>query len=57
MRVGAGIIHGKIIGNDRQIIKDTAFASPWLHIEAALANGMHMPCLIVYDEGICRDGP
>lgn len=56
MRVGAGIIHGKIIGNDRQIIKDTAFASPWLHIEAALANGMHMPCLIVYDEGICRDG-
>lgn len=32
------------------------FSSPWLHIEVALANGMQMPCLIIYEKNICRDG-
>ena len=32
------------------------YSSPWLHIEAALASGRQMPCLILYDKNLCRDG-
>lgn len=54
--VESGNIHKDVEGKDNQIIKDKAFASPWLHIETALANGKQMPCLIVCDENLCRDG-
>lgn len=54
--VDAGVIHKDVAGNDQQTIEKKIYASPWLHIEAALANVKQMPCLIVGDENLCRDG-
>lgn len=56
LNVTSGYIHKNVEGNDRKEIKSTSFPSPWLHIEAALANGRQMPCLIIYEENLCRDG-
>ena len=55
--IESGHIHKNIVGNDnKKITEATAYPSPWLHIEAALANGMQMPCLIIYADNIYRDG-
>ena len=55
--IESGHIHKNIVGDDHKEITETiAYPSPWLHIEAALANGMQMPCLIIYADNICRDG-
>lgn len=56
LEVESGFIHKNVEGNDRKIIENKTFSSPWLHIEAALANGKQMPCLIIYDNDLCRDG-
>ena len=56
MDVDAGVIHKGVSGGDQQTIEKKIYASPWLHIEAALANVKQMPCLIVGDENLCRDG-
>lgn len=56
LHVNAGHIHKNIIGEDCQVIKDKIFASPWLHIETAIANGKRMPCIIIYDKDLSRDG-
>ena len=56
LNVISGIIHKNVEGNDRKEVKSIEFSSPWLHIEAALANGKQMPCLIVYEKNLCRDG-
>jgi len=54
--VESGVIHQNVVGNDHQVIKDKNYASPWLHIETALANGKQMPCLIIYDQDLQRNG-
>lgn len=54
--VHSGTIHKNLIGNDRQTVENKVFTSPWLHIETALANVKQMPCLIIYDRNLCRDG-
>lgn len=51
-----GVIHQNVIGNDHQNIKNMNFASPWLHIETALANGKQKPCLIIFDMDLQRNG-
>lgn len=51
-----GYIHEHVTGKDRKEINCKLYSSPWLHIEAALANGRQMPCLIIYDNDLCRDG-
>ena len=51
-----GVIHQNVVGNDHQVLRKMAFASPWLHIETALANGKHKPCLIIYDQNLQRNG-
>ena len=56
MRVEAGFIHKNIIGDDHKEIDSAILASPWLQIEAAIANSKRMPCLIVYDKGLLREG-
>ena len=56
LNVVNGFIHEHVEGEDRKEIKYKLYSSPWLHIEAALANGMQMPCLIIYDKNLCRDG-
>lgn len=56
LHVNKGRIHENIVSSDSVAIDDKWFASPWLHIEAAIANGKGIPCLIIYDEDLCRDG-
>ena len=56
LNVSDGCIHENVVGKDRIEIKDGLYSSPWLHIEAALANIRQMPCLIIYDRKLCRDG-
>lgn len=59
MSVEKGCIHKDIVdstSNDRQNVNNAKLVSPWLHIEAALANGKSMPCLIIYDKDLFRDG-
>lgn len=56
LNVESGFIHKNVKGNDRKVIEKKTYPSPWLHIEAALANGKQMPCLIIYEENLCRDG-
>lgn len=51
-----GFIHEHVAGDDRKAIENKLYSSPWLHIETALANGLQMPCLIIYDKDLCRDG-
>ena len=54
--VDHGNIHRNVVGEDNQEIENKIFASPWLHIETALANGKQMPCMVVCDDKLCRDG-
>lgn len=56
LNVVSGFIHKNVQGKDRKIIDNQTYPSPWLHIEAAMANGKQMPCLIIYDNSLCRDG-
>lgn len=56
LNVSSGTIHKNVEGDDRKTVENKAFTSPWLHIETALANDKHMPCLIVYDKNLWRDG-
>lgn len=56
LNVVKGFIHEHVEGEDRKEIDKQLYSSPWLHIEAALANGRQMPCLIIYDKNLCRDG-
>lgn len=56
LNVVKGRIHEHVEGQDRKEIDNKLYSSPWLHIEAALANGRQMPCLIIYDKELCRDG-
>lgn len=56
LNVSAGCIHKNLKGKDRKEVKNCIYSSPWLHIEAALANGKQIPCLIIYEENLCRDG-
>ena len=56
LNVVKGYIHEHVEGKDRKEIDNKLYSSPWLHIEAALANGRQMPCLIIYDKDLCRDG-
>lgn len=56
LKVNSGVIHMNVIGDDHQTINEANFASPWLHVETALANGRQMPCLIIYDKDLHRDG-
>ena len=56
LNVASGFIHKNVKGNDRKELKNNTYSSPWLHIEAALANGRQIPCLIIYEESLCRDG-
>jgi len=44
-------------GSDQESkIVNTAFASPWLHIEAALARSMDMPLIIFKDQSLKNEG-
>lgn len=56
LNVVNGYIHEHVEGEDRKEIAHKLYSSPWLHIEAALANGRQMPCLIIYDKDLDRDG-
>lgn len=56
LNVVKGFLHEHVEGEDRKEIINGSFSSPWLHIETALANGKQMPCLIIYDKNLCRDG-
>lgn len=56
LHVNKGCIHENIVSSDSVVVDNKWFASPWLHIEAAIANGQNIPCLIIYDEDLCRDG-
>ena len=59
LSVDKGCFHKGLVDStnkDHQEIENVKFASPWLHIEAAMANGKNMPCLIIYDKGLRRDG-
>lgn len=56
LNVSSGFIHKEVEGDDKKTVKNKVFTSPWLHIETALANEKHMPCLVVYDKNLWRDG-
>ena len=56
LEVTSGCIHKNVIGNERKIIQDKIFTSPWLQIETAIANVKQKPCLIIYDKDLYRDG-
>ncbi len=59
LSVDKGWIHKGMVdctNNDHKELENKKFVSPWLHIEAALANGKSMPCLIIYDKDLYRDG-
>lgn len=56
LKVQDGYIHKDIVGKDYKQLNDIVLASPWLHIEAALANSNEIPCLIIYDQDLLRDG-
>lgn len=59
MSVQKGCFHKNIVdssSDDCKEVTDGKLASPWLHIEAALANSKSMPCLIIYDKDLLRDG-
>ncbi len=56
IQVLSGYLHKNSTGNDRKIIRNETFTSPWLHIETALAHMKQKPCLIIFDEGMSRDG-
>lgn len=56
LNVVKGFIHEYVEGEDRKEINTNLYSSPWLHIEAALANVRQIPCLIIYDKNLCRDG-
>ena len=56
LKVENGVIHQNVVGTDHQVLNNKNYASPWLHIETALANGKQMPCLIIYDEDLQRNG-
>lgn len=56
LKVETGVIHQNVVGSDHQVISNLNFASPWLHIETALANGRQIPCLIIYDHDLKRNG-
>lgn len=59
MSVEKGCIHKDIVDSaskDRQVVNNAKLVSPWLHIETALANSKSMPCLIIYDKDLFRDG-
>jgi hypothetical protein len=56
LNVVNGFVHEHVEGEDRKEIINGSFSSPWLHIETALANEKQMPCLIIYDKNLCRDG-
>ena len=56
LKVDTGVIHQNVVGSDHKVINNMSFASPWLHIETALANGKQKPCLIIYDQDLQRNG-
>jgi hypothetical protein len=56
LEVTEGYLHKKIVSNDRKELHKTSIVSPWLHIETALANYNGIPCLIIYDHNVLRDG-
>ena len=56
LEVTEGYLHKKIVSNDRKVLNKTSIVSPWLHIETALANNKGIPCLIIYDNNVLRDG-
>lgn len=56
LNVVKGFIHEHVESEDRKEIDKNSYSSPWLHIEAALANVRQMPCLVIYDKHLYRDG-
>lgn len=55
--INKGHVHENVVNsNDYKIINNSTYASPWLHVETALANNKRMPCLIIYDANLYRDG-
>lgn len=56
MQIADGCLHKDIDSVDRKPLSNVSLVSPWLHIEAAIANSKNMPCLIIYDKNLFRDG-
>lgn len=56
LSVERGCLHKDMISDDRKQMDNMVLPSPWLHIEAAIANGKEIPCLIIYDQDLYRDG-
>lgn len=56
LKVNSGVIHNEVESEDQHGVENVVFASPWLHIETALANEKHIPCLIIFENNLCRDG-
>lgn len=51
------INQGNMVGRSSSSINDEEHISPWLQIEAALANALYkLPCMIVAEEGVCCNG-
>lgn len=56
IEVSSGYVHKDVVGNDKKRLENVSLVSPWLHVEAALANEEKMPCLIIYDKNLYSDG-
>ena len=56
MQITDGCLHKDMDSMDRKPLSNVSLVSPWLHIEAAIANSKNMPCLIIYDKNLFRDG-
>lgn len=56
MEIEKGCVHKDIVSEDRKALHNASVVSPWLHIETALANMSNIPCLIIYDKNLLRDG-
>ena len=56
LHVTDGMLNRHVQGDDACRISEQEFASPWLQIETALASCMELPCLIISDKSLCRNG-
>ena len=52
MQITDGCLHKDMDSVDRKPLSNISLVSPWLHIEAAIANSKNMPCLIIYDKDL-----
>ena len=56
MDITEGVIHKNLMPPSQAVKHSCSFTSPWIQIEAALANSMGIPALVVMEQGVISDG-